>query len=157
MHPKHSFRLWLFSIAVASIALAGCGSDKKLTDQVSTVVVSSASRPIGATLTYGQPRGGSELAITVTTNDPLCSIPLSFKQIQVRSPSRYIALAIGVEGIDGYFELFGLTPTGDDNFVNLHLQIGNKPREVVNLQVFGGTTHGYGSPESVLVEICTPR
>jgi hypothetical protein len=120
--------------------------DNKFLDHVSLVVSSTATMGM---LRSGKPPSGSGPAITVTASD---GTSLRIKQIQVTAPSTYSALAVAVQGIDGYFEL-AAGSTSENNSSKFAVYFAPSAPRNFNLQVSGGTASGYGTSQSVPVQV----
>jgi len=73
---------------------------------------------------------------------------------QIGSTSTYAGLAVSVDGVDGYFELTGLTP-GSGNTVTIFVTIGQNAPQTFNLAVAAGTGTTYGTAQAIPVHLTT--
>jgi len=136
------------------LALAGCGgsSNKSLTDYINRVAanLSSGGAPIMATQRSGRPAAGA--GPSITANSGGVAIAGGSKLIQLSSGTSYNSVIVSVEGVDGYFELTGLT-LGTGNTVTIVVTIGQNAPQTFNLDLFGGTGTTYGAAQVVPVQL----
>jgi hypothetical protein len=153
MHSKHASRVSsLFAFVVISSALISCGgSGSKLSDYVSRVAAVTGGTTVTATQRSGRPPGGSGPAITASSGGAV-SIAGGSTAFQIASTTTYGGLAVSVDGVDGYFELPGLTP-GSGNTVTIFVTIGQNAPQTFNLQVAAGTATSYGTAQVVPVQL----
>ena len=144
----------LFAFVAISCALISCGgSGSKLTDYVSRVAALSGGTTITATQRSGRPVSGSAPLVTANANGAV-SIAGGSTAFQIGSTSTYGGLVVSVDGVDGYFELTGLTP-GSGNTVTIFVTIGQSAPHTFNLQVAAGTGTAYGMPQAIPVTLTT--
>ncbi len=153
MQSKHVFRVSsLFAFVIISSALTGCGgSGSKLADYVSRVAALNGGTMVTATQRSGRPPSGTGPAITASSGGAL-SLAGGSTAFQISSTTTYGGLAVSVDGVDGYFELTGLTP-GSGNTVTIFVTIGQSAPHTFNLQVAGGTGTSYGTSQAIPVTL----
>jgi hypothetical protein len=141
--------LWLGSGLVA--ALMGCSGGGSgggsLTDTISQVSAIVNGAPVNATRRSGSPPSGSGPAITATASG--VTIPGGSRQIQVSSTANYTTLAVSVSGVDGYFEITGLS----GGAVTLLATIAQSAPIDFTIQVFGGTGTAYGTAQAIPIHL----
>jgi hypothetical protein len=72
---------------------------------------------------------------------------------QISSTTTYAGLAVSVDGVDGYFELTGVTP-GSGNTVTIFVTIGQNAPQTFSLQVAAGAgTTSYGTAQAIPVQL----
>jgi hypothetical protein len=133
-------------------ALTGCGgSSKGLSDYIARVGANlSSGSPVTATQRAGKPSTGS--GPTVLASSGGVTIAGGSKLIQLSSASSYSNVVVSVEGVDGYFELSGLTLDGG-NATTIVVTIGQNAPQTFNLDLFAGTGTTYGTPQVVPVQL----
>jgi len=153
MHSKHVSRVSsLFAFLVIAGALTSCGgSGSKLSDYVSRVAALTGGNMVTATQRSGRPPSGSGPTVTANSNGAV-SIAGGSTAFQIGSTATYSGLAVSVDGVDGYFELTGLTP-GSGNTVTIFITIGQSAPQTFNLQVAAGAASSYGAGQAVPVHL----
>lgn len=135
------------------LALAGCGgSDKSLTDYINRVAanLSTGGAPIVATQRSGRPSAGAGPSVTASSSG--VAIAGGSKQIQLSSGTAYNSVVVSVEGVDGYFELTGLT-LGTGNSITVVVTIAQNAPQTFSLDLSGGTGTTYGAAQVVPVQL----
>src|SRR6266852_5998318 len=155
MHSKHVSRVSsLFALVVISGALTSCGgSGSNLADYLSRVSALTGGTTVTATQRSGRPPSGSGPTVTANSSGAV-SIAGGATAFQIGSTSTYAWLAVSVDGVDGYFELTGLTP-GSGNTVTIFVTIGQNAPQTFNLAVAAGTGTTYGTAQAIPVHLTT--
>ena len=142
---------WLLAVGFGLSGCGGGGGHGGLSDYISRVSALSGGSSVNATLRSGHPPSGSGPSITANTTGGVV-IPGGSTQLQISSGSSYSNVVVSVQGVDGYFELTGLTLSAG-NTVALIITIGQNAPQTFTLQAAAGTGSAYGAAQSIPVQL----
>jgi len=154
MHKNGLFRLFSMALGVALLGvLAGCGGSSGNSDGGTALnnYLSRVSTSSGALATQrtGSPATGSGPTVTASTSG--VNIPGGSKQFTVTSTASMAAVAFAILGVDGYFELTGISGTS----ITFVVTFGQNAPTSFTIQVAASNGSAYGAFQQVAITMTT--
>lgn len=137
------------ALVAVLLAAVGCGgSDSSSNTGLGRYLTQVASGNLTATLHTGTPPAGSGPVVTLDSSG--ITIPGGSKQITVNSATSFTAVAVMVQGVDGYYELTGLPPGTTTLLV---VTFAQALPNTFSLQVSSGSGAGFGTAAPLPVTV----